>query len=648
MKFKSFPLLLVFLVSCSWAQAQPVISSVTNGASFKSAVSPGAIVTIFGTNLVAGNGAEATLRPLPTSLGGSTVLIGGSAAPLFFTSPTQINLQLPYGIAPGPATAVVQSGSVSSAPFTFMVSAASPGIFLNANQAVAVNPDGSVNSAASPALPGDYLVVYLTGVGPVDQTESTNTAPPATPVATSTLAFSATIGGQNAITPFVGLTSGFIGLGQANVQVPTLPNGSYPLIVTVGGVASAAAQVTVARSSLGSLLVSPTTPRPDGQGEFAFCGASNYPSLEGSTLVFVAGNCDSLWAMNVDTGTFVKLADTTMAAPGGSGNFSNFYDNNNTAWSVAPQIRNATVIFFARDSTTSGFGLYSIPTTGGTISRVANYLTADPSNGNRFAGVNAFDAFSFDGTRVAFDSNGVLYSANPDGTNLTVVISPTLALNSGGAFSYGLPAESFSISGNNVSAVMGNGFDFSRGINAIFTGPFTGFPSDAPPMAPFPPPHPSNVASTEQLPGNTNAGFHTEIGGIVLDGDTIFFSAQDSMGTFAGLFSASASVATSGGGPITHLFDYTSSGMMTYNFNEFSVDNGVIAFDGYSAAGVHNYFAIQNGGVFPITTFPNTCCLGRLNLHAFSNGRVVFFNNAFGQGIMIAGTAQSASQSVSE
>ena len=569
------------------AQAQPVITTIANGASFQSAVSPGSIVTIFGSNLVTGSAASAPGKPLPTSLAGSMVLINGSAAPLFFASPSQINLQLPYGVASGTATAVVQSGSVSSAPVSFTVSNASPGIFLNggSNQAVAVNPDGSVNTAANPAKPGDYLVVYITGVGPVDQSESTNAAPPPTPVATSSLSFSATIGGTAANTPFVGLTSGFIGLGQVNVQVPTLPNGSYPLVVTVGGVASAPAQITVAQSSLGSLIVSVSTPRPDGQGDFAFCGSSFYPSLEGSIMVFTAGNCDSLWAMNVDTGAFTKLVDTTMPVPGGSGNFLNFYDNNNTAWSNAPQIRNGTVIFFARDATTNGFGLYSVPAAGGTVSRVANYLTTDPTNSNRFTGVNAFDAISFDGNRVAFDSSGVVYSANPDGSDLTVVISPTLALDSGGPFSYGLPAESFSISGSNVSAVMGNGFDFSRGINAIFTGPFTGFQSDPPPKAPFPPPHPSNVASTEQLPGNTDANFHTEIGGIVLDGNTIFFSAQDSMGVYAGLFSASATVASSDGGPITHLFDYISSGMMTYNFNQFSVDNGVLAFDAYSAAG---------------------------------------------------------------
>jgi uncharacterized protein (TIGR03437 family) len=365
------------------AQAQPVIKSITNGASFQSAVSPGCIATIFGTNLVSGSAAIAPGKPLPTSLGGSMVLISGTAAPLFFAGPTQINLQLPYGLAPGSATAVVvQSGGASSASFSFTVSTASPGIFPNGvgNQAVAVNPDGSVNTAANPAKPGDYLVVYITGVGPVNQSESTNTAPPPLPVATSTLPFSATIGGQAANTPFVGLTSGFIGLGQANVQVPTLPNGSYPLVVTIGGVASAPAQVTVAQNSTGTLLVSPSTPRPDGKGNFQFCGASFYPSLEGSTMVFVAGNCDSLWAMNVDTGAFTKLVDTTMAAPGGSGNFSNFYDNNNTAWSVAPQIRNGTVIFFARDAATNGLGLYSVPATGGTISRVANYLTTDPSN----------------------------------------------------------------------------------------------------------------------------------------------------------------------------------------------------------------------------------------------------------------------------
>ena len=65
--------------------------------------------------------------------------------------------------------------------------------------------------------------------------------------------------------------------------------------------------------------------------------------------------------------------------PGGSGTFASFYNNNNTAWSDAAQIRNATVIFYATD-VTGGAGLYSVPATGGVISRVANYLTADPTN----------------------------------------------------------------------------------------------------------------------------------------------------------------------------------------------------------------------------------------------------------------------------
>jgi uncharacterized protein (TIGR03437 family) len=406
MSLKSLFLLFAPCLFCCLAQAQPVVTAVSNGASFQSAVSPGSIVTLFGSNLVTGSSATAPATPLPTSLGGNKVLINGSAAPLFFAGPQQINFQLPYGLAAGTATAVVQADNVSSAPFSFKVSTASPGIFLNGtDQAVAVNPNGTVNTAANPPQPSDYLVVYLTGVGPVNQSESTNTAPPPSPVAMSTLPFSATIGGQTATTPFVGLTSGFIGLGQANVQVPKLANGSYPLVVTVGGVASAPAQITVAQSSLGSLLVSPSTPGPDGKGNFTFCGGSSYPSLEASTLVFVAGNCDSLWAMNVDTGPFLKLADTTTPAPGGSGTFAGFYENNNTAWSNAAQIRNGTVIFFATDAT-GGAGLYSVPATGGAVARVANYLTADPTGSNRFSTGNVFDAVSFDGTRVAFDSNG--------------------------------------------------------------------------------------------------------------------------------------------------------------------------------------------------------------------------------------------------
>jgi len=78
-----------------WCQA-PVVSALVDAASFApTGGHPGAIVTIFGTNLAAAT-ATAQAYPLPRRLGGTTVTWSGIQAPLFYVSPTQINLQVPW------------------------------------------------------------------------------------------------------------------------------------------------------------------------------------------------------------------------------------------------------------------------------------------------------------------------------------------------------------------------------------------------------------------------------------------------------------------------------------------------------------------------------------------------------------------------
>src|SRR5580692_11018186 len=95
-------------------------------------LSPGAIVSIFGSNLgTSATGVGASTVPLPTSLGGATsVTIGGVNAPLFFVASGQINAQIPYTVAPGSAVPVVVTTTAgSSAASTIPVVAAAPAIF---------------------------------------------------------------------------------------------------------------------------------------------------------------------------------------------------------------------------------------------------------------------------------------------------------------------------------------------------------------------------------------------------------------------------------------------------------------------------------------------------------------------------------------
>ncbi|MDQ6707571.1 MAG: SBBP repeat-containing protein, partial [Acidobacteriota bacterium] len=234
-----------FVAKISFPSTPPTLNAggVVNGASFTATpLSPGSLITIFGTNFAAAAvGASST--PLPNSLGGVSVTINGIAAPLVYVGTNQINLQLPYEVTPGNASVVVTGpGGVSSAG-TFAVGQAGPGLFTSNNRAIAQNQDFSLNTPGNPAKAGSVVVVYLTGQGPLNNRVPTGAA--LTGSASATLPYSATIGGVNAPVQFVGLTQGFVGLGQANITVPSLGSGDYPLVLTVGGVQSNAAVVAV-------------------------------------------------------------------------------------------------------------------------------------------------------------------------------------------------------------------------------------------------------------------------------------------------------------------------------------------------------------------------------------------------------------------
>ncbi len=228
-------------------QPSPVVNSVTNGASFSTAVSPGQLATVFGQTLLTTKN-TASILPLPVSLAGISVTVNSIAAPLLYADSQQINFQIPWETAAGQATVVVTHGSATSLPVNFTVSAAAPGIFTYGNnRAVAQNyPSGELNGPSAPVSAGNVITVYLTGIGPVTIPGSDGVATPATAISKATLPFTAAMGGQLAPVSFLGLTPLFVGLAQANISVPTgLASGDYPLVISVGGVASNAPLVAV-------------------------------------------------------------------------------------------------------------------------------------------------------------------------------------------------------------------------------------------------------------------------------------------------------------------------------------------------------------------------------------------------------------------
>jgi uncharacterized protein (TIGR03437 family) len=219
------------------------IQAITDAASYSPRVSPGALATIFGTGL-ANSTAQASGFPLPLSLGGASVYALQSKtltqAPVVYASPTQINFQVPNGLTPGVANFSV---ALNGGSFSFAVNVvnAGPAIFQDSrNHAVAQDAGASyaTNSTSHPAASGSVVVVYFTGQGPVDNSVPDGAAAPDSPLSNATGNPTATIAGVNAPVQFFGLTPGYAGLAQANIQVPNLATGDYPLVLTVGGYVS--------------------------------------------------------------------------------------------------------------------------------------------------------------------------------------------------------------------------------------------------------------------------------------------------------------------------------------------------------------------------------------------------------------------------
>ena len=242
--------------ACPAATPVPVVLAVTDAAGYGPRVAPGSLATIFGTNFASGD-AYPSGFPLPTTLGVTSVMIGSVSAPLLYVSSTQINFQVPSSVQSGAVGLVVRGPGGASASFSFTLTSSAPAIFqYGANHAVAQNGDGvTLNGESAAAASGSVITVYLTGIGAVNNPVAVGSPTPSSPLSKATAVYSATIGSQSATVQFLGLAPGFVGLAQANIQVPALPTGDYPLVITVGGYVSASSVISVSGS--GTAFTSP-------------------------------------------------------------------------------------------------------------------------------------------------------------------------------------------------------------------------------------------------------------------------------------------------------------------------------------------------------------------------------------------------------
>ncbi len=156
-------------------------------------------------------------------------------APLFgagyASGEDQINFQVPYETPTGPGAAQVQIFNNGDLIATVQADSYTedPGIFMyDGNYAVAEHgDDGSLIGPNSPAQPGEVIVLYVTGLGPLTIDLADGVGAPSNPLAYTQDPFQVEVNGEGCAVQFSGLGPGFVGLYQINLVLPSdLPPGN--------------------------------------------------------------------------------------------------------------------------------------------------------------------------------------------------------------------------------------------------------------------------------------------------------------------------------------------------------------------------------------------------------------------------------------
>jgi uncharacterized protein (TIGR03437 family) len=206
------------------------------------ALAPGNVIQIYGVGFAAQTSTPPL--PLPLSAAGTSVIIGGMEAPLFFVGPGQIDAQVPFELPAGNQyQVIVNANNAFSTGYTVQVNAVAPNILpfpAATEQLVAQRGDGSLVSDAAPAKPGEFLVLYLAGMGLTDDSVVMDgVASPGGPLANALSQPTVTMDSEPVFIQFAGLTPTVVGLYQVNFQVPTdASDGNHQIVLSQSGTAA--------------------------------------------------------------------------------------------------------------------------------------------------------------------------------------------------------------------------------------------------------------------------------------------------------------------------------------------------------------------------------------------------------------------------
>ncbi len=220
-----------------------------------STAAPGAFIEIYGSNLAGTTrtwtGSDFQSGAAPTMVDNVSVTIGGVPAYVSYVSPTQVNVEVPAGAGVGGADAVVLTYNAQASPTAqLLVTNLQGGILAPANfkvngkqYAAAFHLDNSVVTNGSvpgvkgtPAAPGETIVFYGLGFGPVNPTTTPYAGQIAQGQSTLQTPVELQFGPLDGNMVYQGLAPELTGVDQFDVTVPQgTPSGDVPLIVSQNG-----------------------------------------------------------------------------------------------------------------------------------------------------------------------------------------------------------------------------------------------------------------------------------------------------------------------------------------------------------------------------------------------------------------------------
>ncbi len=262
MKATISSLFLVLFQAGLWAQ-QPILyhRGAVNAASLapfglpNAPIARGSVFSVFGENLGPATPQTVSAFPLEATFGGVSLSVTqkGATTQAFpiFVSPSQINVIMPSTVTEGLATLRLTYLTRKSNAITIQIANSAPGIFAISSggygpgivQNYISDSNQPINSSTAPASPGQTVIIWGTGLGPVSFPD--NVAPTAGNVSTPV---TVTIGGQLASVQYSGRTPCCSGVDQIVATVPNnVPLGCWaPVTINAGGVVSNSATMATA------------------------------------------------------------------------------------------------------------------------------------------------------------------------------------------------------------------------------------------------------------------------------------------------------------------------------------------------------------------------------------------------------------------